>query len=64
MEGEDTVSLMPDDRTIALKPIRWYKNLAARKGRLEAKAFLIEGDKAIKQIFSSNPGDIIEIVSI
>ncbi len=63
MEGEDTVPLMPDDRTIALKPIKWYKNLATRKGRLEAKAFLIEGNKAIKQIFSSNPDDIIEIVS-
>jgi len=54
---------MPDDRKIALKPIKWYKNLATRKGRLEAKAFLIEGDRAIKQIISSNPDDIIEIVS-
>ncbi|GAI83080.1 unnamed protein product, partial [marine sediment metagenome] len=41
---------MPDDRTIALKPIKWYKNLATRKGRLEAEAFLIEGDRTIKQI--------------
>jgi len=45
MEGEDTVLLMPDDRTIMLKPIKWYKNLATRKGRLEAEAFLIEGDR-------------------
>ena len=63
MKGEDTVLLMPDDRTIALKPIKWYKNLATRKGRLEAEAFLIEGDRAIKQIISSNPDEIIEIVS-
>ncbi|MFC1897741.1 TrmH family RNA methyltransferase [Chloroflexota bacterium] len=63
MEGEDTVLLMPDDRNIVLKPIKWYKNLASRKGRLEAEAFLIEGDRAIKQIISNNPGDIIEIVS-
>ena len=63
MEGEDTVLLMPDDRNIALKPIKWYKNLATRKGRLEAEAFLIEGDRTIKQIISSNPDDIIEIVS-
>jgi len=62
-EGEDTVLLMPDDRTIALKPIKWYKNLATRKGRLEAKAFLIEGDRAIKQIISNNPDEIIEILS-
>ena len=63
IEGEDTVLLMPDDRTIALKPIKWYKNLATRKGRLEAEAFLIEGDRTIKQIISSNPDEIIEIVS-
>ncbi len=55
--------IIPDDRNIALKPIKWYKSLATRKGRLEAEAFLIEGDKAIKQIISSNPDDIIEIVS-
>ena len=55
--------LMPDDRTIALKPIKWYKNLATRKGRLEAGAFLIEGDRAIKQIISGNPDSIIEILS-
>ncbi len=55
--------LMPDDRTNPLKPIKWYKNLATRKGRLEAEAFLIEGDRPIKQIISNNPDDIIEIVS-
>ncbi len=55
--------LMPDDRTNALKPIKWYKNLATRKGRLEAEAFLVEGDRAIRQIISSNPDEIIEIVS-
>jgi TrmH family RNA methyltransferase len=55
---------MPDDRTTALKPIKWYKNLAARKGRLETGAFLVEGEKAIKQIISSNPDDIIEIVFV
>jgi TrmH family RNA methyltransferase len=53
---------MPDD-TPALKPIKWYKNLATRKGRLEAEAFLIEGDRAIKQIISSNPDAVVEIVS-
>ena len=55
--------LIPDDGTTMLKPIKWYKNLATRKGRLEAGAFLIEGDSPIKQIISSNPNDIIEIVS-
>ena len=55
--------LMFDNRTRALKPIKWYKNLATKKGRVEAQAFLIEGDIAVKQIISSNPDDIIEIVS-
>ena len=54
---------MPDDRTIVLKPIKWYKKLATRKGRLESEAFLIEGERTIKQIISNNPDDIIEIVS-
>lgn len=54
--------LTPDDRTVALKPLKWYRNLATRKGRLEAGAFLIEGDRAIRQIVNNNPGEIIEIV--
>ncbi len=54
---------MPSYRTDPLKPIKWYKNLARRKGRLEAKAFLIEGVRAIKQIISNNPDEIIEILS-
>jgi len=54
---------MPDDRTRGLKPIKWYQNLATRKGRLEAEAFLVEGDRSIRQIVSSKPDDIIEIVS-
>ena len=47
-----------------LKPIRWYKKLAAKKGRLEAGAFLVEGDRAIKQIISSHPNEIIEIITV
>ena len=47
-----------------LKPFRWYKKLATKKGRLEAGAFLVEGDRAIKQIISSHPDEIIEILTI
>jgi TrmH family RNA methyltransferase len=57
------VLLLPDDRTTALKSLKWYKTLATRKGRLEAGAFLVEGDRSIKQIISSNPDAIIEIIS-
>ena len=47
-----------------LKPFKWYKKLATQKGRREAGAFLVEGDRAIKQIISSQPEGIIEILTI
>ena len=46
-----------------LKPLKWYRNLATRKGRLEAGAFLMEGDRAIRQVISHNPEAIIEIIA-
>ena len=54
---------MPYDRTNPLKPIKWYKDLSEKKGRLAAQAFLVEGTRAIKQIISSSPDDILEILS-
>lgn len=47
-----------------LKSLKWYKKLATKKGRLEAGAFLVAGNSAIKQIISSNPDEIIEILTI
>lgn len=47
-----------------LKPFSWYKKLATKKGRLEAGAFLVEGHKAIKQIITSHPDEITEILTI
>ena len=55
--------LPPDDMTGAPKPIKWYRSLATRKGRVKAGAFLVEGERAIKQIADSSPDAIIEIVS-
>jgi len=55
-KGENTMST-------PLKPLKWYKKLASKKGRLESGAFLVEGDKAIKQIIGSHPEEIIEIVT-
>jgi TrmH family RNA methyltransferase len=46
-----------------LKPIKWYKSLATKKGRREAGAFLIEGESTVRQIIDSNPNDIVEIIS-
>lgn len=47
-----------------LKPFRWYKKLATQKGRLEAGAFLVEGNRAIRQILEGHLDEIIEILTI
>jgi len=47
-----------------LKPLKWYRKLATKKGRLEAGAFVVEGDRAIKQIIAGHPDEIIEILTI
>ncbi len=51
-------------RNQPLKPLKWYKKLATWKGRREAGAFAVEGDKAIRQIISSHPEAISEIVTV
>jgi TrmH family RNA methyltransferase len=53
-----------DTMSTPLKPLKWYKKLATKKGRLEAGAFLVEGDKAIRQIISSHPEKIVEILTV
>jgi len=57
------MSLPLNDTTSALKPLKWYKSLAARDGRIEAGAFLVEGERAIGQIASYCPGHILEIIT-
>ncbi len=52
-----------NSKATALKPLKWYKKLAAKKGRLESKTFLVEGHKAIKQIINSQSDKIIEIIT-
>ena len=47
-----------------LKSLKWYRQLADRKGRLDAGVFIVEGEKAIRQIIASHPASIIEIVSV
>jgi TrmH family RNA methyltransferase len=47
-----------------LKPFKWYRNLATRKSRLEARAFIVEGDRAIRQVITSRPDEIIEILTL
>ena len=48
--------------TAPLRPLKWYKNLATAAGRLEAGAFLVEGEKAVRQIINGHADAIIEIV--
>jgi TrmH family RNA methyltransferase len=50
--------------TAPLKPLKWYKKLSTRKGRREARAFLVEGERAIRQIICSRPGAILEIITV
>ena len=47
-----------------LKSLKWYKQLSTRKGRLEAGAFVVEGDRAIRQIIAGHPAEIIEILTV
>jgi len=47
-----------------LKPFKWYRRLATKKGRLETGAFIVEGTKSINQIISNHPDEIIEILTI
>lgn len=49
---------------VPLKPLKWYKKLSTGKGRLEAGAFIVEGDRAIRQIMASHPAGIIEILTV
>ena len=49
--------------TAAFKPLKWYKRLATKKGRVEAGAFLVEGERAVAQIATANPDQILEIIT-
>ncbi len=47
-----------------LKPLKWYRELASKKGRFEAGSFSIEGEKAIRQIMDVHPEAITEVLTI
>lgn len=54
---------MYEGKAVPLKPLKWYKELADRQGRTTAGAFLLEGPRAVRQVLSSNPDSILEILS-
>jgi TrmH family RNA methyltransferase len=46
------------------RPLKWYRGLSGGKGRREAGAFLVEGDRAVNQVMSLHPREIIEVLSV
>ncbi len=49
--------------TAPQKPLKWYRELAGKKARQDAGAFLVEGEKAISQILGTHPEAVIEIIA-
>jgi len=47
-----------------LQPLKYYRRLATRKGRLEAGAFVVEGERAVAQVAENHPAAILEIVTV
>ncbi len=46
-----------------LKPLKWYKKLHSRKGRIEHGVFLVEGSRAVAQITKNHPSEIVEFIA-
>jgi TrmH family RNA methyltransferase len=46
-----------------LRPLKWYRELAGTRARREAGAFLVEGDRAVRQVMALHAGEIIEVLS-
>jgi TrmH family RNA methyltransferase len=57
------MAYIQDNKSAPLKPLKWYKELSTIKGRCEAGAFLVEGDRAIRQVITAHPEAIIEIIA-
>ena len=48
---------------VTLTLLKRYKSLATKKWRLELGLFLVEGSRAIRQIMTSHPDEIVEIIA-
>jgi len=46
------------------KSLKWYRGLAERKGRFASGAFLVEGERSIRQVIAGSPGSVLEIVAV
>lgn len=49
---------------MARKPLKWYRQLATRKGRQEAGRFAVEGHRSIAQIIHHHPEAVDEILTV
>lgn len=47
-----------------LKPLKWYAELSSVRGRRESGCFLVEGFRAIHQIYSASPQVIDELLLV
>ena len=55
---------MPLENKHPLKPLKWYRALAERDSRIEAGVFMLEGERAIRQVMLSRPDAIVEILAV
>jgi RNA methyltransferase, TrmH family len=55
--------LHSNQKPVSARQFKQYKKLSTRKVRIEAGTFLMEGEKAIKQIQCHSPDKIIEILT-
>ncbi len=46
-----------------LKPLSWYKELSEGKSRRESGCFLVEGERAIRQVAGIRPEAVTELIS-
>jgi TrmH family RNA methyltransferase len=58
------VGIREDAMSTPLKSLKWYRELADGKGRLNTGFFLVEGDKAIRQIMAGHRDEITEILTV
>jgi small subunit ribosomal protein S4 len=47
----------------SLKPLKWYKDLAGAAERREAGCFLVEGERAVRQIAGLHPESVREVLA-
>ena len=48
----------------ALRPLGWYRSLANIEGRLEKGFFLVEGERAARQVMETGPSAVDELVGV